>query len=202
MPVTTRSQRKEARKCLPIVKGFKLMGKNMRGYNKFRYQVGKTYSLPFDQTPIMCRTGFHFCEKAVDCLDYVGHLMGQRPLRLFEVEAKDVKKSDSDGEKRVAHTITITKEIFDLSAVSGKIVGPDGVTRNYVNSKVHSENDEPSIVSADKTQQEWCKDGKRHRDGDKPAVVTPFIQEWWVDGSKIKTVRMDQDGNSFTYRYL
>ncbi len=178
MPVTRSQSKKESKKCLPIVKGFKLMGKDMRGYKKFQYRLSKTYSLPDNQKPIMCENGFHFCEKAKDCLQYVPHLLRQRPLRLFRVEAQDVAGND----KKVSKTITIKKEVKDLSFLSGKITHSDGSVGNYVNFTLHSENDEPSLVSEDGLIKEWHVDGKLERGGDKPAYHDPAEDKWFKAG--------------------
>ncbi len=136
MPALTRSQKKKDN--FPVVKGYKLMGKNMRGFKRFQYRVGGKYTIPHGGKPIMCEQGFHFCEEAVDCLKYVGHLHSQRPFRLFEVEAQCVEK---EGDKSVAQTIEIKKEIMDLSELDGGIVHTNGDAVTYKNFVAHSEND-------------------------------------------------------------
>lgn len=50
-----------------------------------------------------------------------------------------------------------------------------------VNGKLHSFNDKPAAVYEDGTQY-WYKNDKRHRDGDKPAVITSDMQAWFKDG--------------------
>ena len=61
----------------------------MRGYKvfnndwtcrDFQYEVGKTYK--HDGKISLCGSGFHFCEKAVDCFNYYG----------FSSENKDGQK--------------------------------------------------------------------------------------------------------------
>ncbi len=173
MTVTTRSQTKRSpsQKCLPIVtpqkvKGFKLMSSKMCGYNNFKYKKGKTYTLPDGQEPEVCVRGFHFCKEATDCVLHVAHLV-ERPLRLFEVQAQHVV---TEYGKSAAKSITIGKEIKDLSIFDGPIQHSDGTTCTYnKNFRLHSENDQPAYVKGQ--YMEWYKDGVRHRDGDKPAIV-------------------------------
>lgn len=48
--------------------------------------------------------------------------------------------------------------------------------------KIHRDGDKPARVSPSGTQ-EWYKDGKIHRDGDKPAVIShDGTQSWYKDG--------------------
>lgn len=55
----------------------------------------------------------------------------------------------------------------------------------YKHNKLHRENDLPAAEYPD--DREWWIDGKRHRDGDKPAVVngrSGDCLEWWVDDKR------------------
>ena len=36
----------------------------------FQYEVGETYELPNNENLEMCKSGFHYCENPLDCLDY------------------------------------------------------------------------------------------------------------------------------------
>jgi len=49
------------------MKGYKVFDKNWRCLN-FQYEVGKTYV--HKGTLLLCRSGFHFCIKLVDCFRY------------------------------------------------------------------------------------------------------------------------------------
>jgi hypothetical protein len=50
-----------------VVKGYKVFNPDWtcRG---FQYQVGKCYEIP--EKPVVCKRGFHFCKKLVDCYEY------------------------------------------------------------------------------------------------------------------------------------
>lgn len=63
------------------MKGYKLFNDDLtcRG---FQYEVGKEYKI--DGEPIICRRGFHFCERIEDCYDYYPY-----GSRICEVEALD-----------------------------------------------------------------------------------------------------------------
>src|SRR3989344_2097281 len=52
----------------------------------------------------------------------------------------------------------------------------------YKNGKRHRENDKPAVVWSDGTQ-EWYKNGQLHRENDKPATVwSDGTQEWYKNG--------------------
>ncbi len=185
------SDKKDEKESKSVTKGFKLMGKDMLGYNKFQYKIGETHRLPEWAKPVMCEQGFHFCEEAKDCLLYVSHLLNQRPLRLFHIEAQEVANKnddddDDDGYKKVAKTITIKEEIKDLSFLSGKITHSDGSVGNYVDFALHGENDEPALVSKDGSIKEWHVDGKLERGDDKPAYISSSDAEYrWYKNGKL-----------------
>ena len=53
----------------------------------------------------------------------------------------------------------------------------------WVNGKRHRDGDLPAIDNNVTGKQEWWVNGKRHRDGGLPAVVGTFgLREWWVAG--------------------
>ncbi len=200
MVVTTRSQTKQSRvplqtkrshvplqKCLPIVtpqkaKGFKLMSSKMCGYNGFQYKKGKTYTLPEGEEPILCARGFHFCEKSTDCLLHVPHLNDGKPLRLFNVEAQGVVSYS--GDKSAAKSITIGKEIKDLSMFDGAIQHSDGSTCTYKNFRFHSEDDQPAYISRSGNIKMWYINGKPGRKDDKPHYISSYEQRWYDEDER------------------
>ena len=61
------------------------------------------------------------------------------------------------------------------------IVYKDEEKRWYKEGKVHRENDKPAVIS-DGTKEWWYKD-KRHRENDKPAVIySDGAKQWWYEG--------------------
>ena len=58
-----------------------------------------------------------------------------------------------------------------------KVVDADGSQKWYKDGKEHRDGDKPAVVRPNGTQ-EWYKNGTRHRHRDKPAIV-------WDDGSQL-----------------
>ena len=81
----------------------------------------------------------------------------------------------------------------DLRRVAGGAVvrSRDEDGRTYKNGALHSFEDVPAIRETElrltpyvhrvELFAEWYKDGKRHRDGDLPAVIDQFSEEWYKD---------------------
>lgn len=69
-------------------------------------------------------------------------------------------------------------------------VDEDGIIRRRKNKKLHTDDDEPSIIYPDGTTY-YHKNGKLHRNEDKPAIVSP-------DGSKqyYKNGEVHRDGDN------
>jgi len=60
----------------------------------------------------------------------------------------------------------------------------NGDTLHFKNGKRHREGNKPAVVYANGTK-EWWKNGKLHRDGNKPAVVwTNGRKEWWKNDKR------------------
>lgn len=70
----------------------------------FQYEVGKTYEHTGDLG--VCSSGFHFCEKLIDCYEYYSF---QEENKIAEVIAHG--KVLSDGNKSVTDKIEIVNEI-------------------------------------------------------------------------------------------
>lgn len=70
----------------------------------FRYEVGKTYEI--EGEPILCKRGFHFCEKAVDCFRFYEF---NSDNKVAEVEA--LGEVISNGCKSCTNRITIVREL-------------------------------------------------------------------------------------------
>ena len=85
----------------------------MRGYKVFepdwtckgfQYEVGKTYEI--EDKPILCKKGFHFCEKAIDCFSFYEFTPDNK---VAEVDA--LGEWVSDGRKSCTNKITILREL-------------------------------------------------------------------------------------------
>jgi hypothetical protein len=85
------------------MKGYKVTDENgkCRG---FQFEVGKTYTQKGKL--VICKNGFHFCEKVADCFSYYDF---SSTNRIFEVET--VGGTITEGNKTVCSDIKIIKEL-------------------------------------------------------------------------------------------
>ena len=89
------------------IKGYKVFGPGWicdPAGTPFQYEVGKTYEM--EECPIVCKRGFHFCERAVDCFNYYDF---DPKNKVAEIEA--LGDIDSDGSKSCTNKIRIIREI-------------------------------------------------------------------------------------------
>ncbi len=54
-----------------------------------------------------------------------------------------------------------------------------GETHWYKDGKLHRDGDKPAVVEADKGIFRWYKDNKLHRGGDKPAIINKKLGLFW-----------------------
>ncbi len=52
----------------------------------------------------------------------------------------------------------------------------------YGNNSQRHRLDGPAVKYKNKKYEEWWKDGKKHRNGDEPAIILKDLKEWYVDG--------------------
>lgn len=72
----------------------------------FQYEIGKTYEI--DESPILCKRGFHFCDSVVDVYRFYDM---ENDTRVCEVEPLGEIIADEHGIKFVTNEIKIVKEI-------------------------------------------------------------------------------------------
>lgn len=87
-----------------IIKGYKVFKPDWT-CRSFQYEVGKTYY--HEGLITLCRTGFHFCRRAVDCFNYYDF---DPRNKVAEVEALGRIKASDDG-KSATDCIRIVREI-------------------------------------------------------------------------------------------
>ena len=96
------------------MKGYKVFNENFR-CRDFQFGLGQTYIHQGDV--FLCKSGFHFCEKPVDCFSY--YAFDPRNI-VCEIEASDVSEErHKEDSKRVCGKITIVrqlewKEVLDI----------------------------------------------------------------------------------------
>ena len=90
------------------MKGYKGFDKDMK-CRGMQFEVGKTYEVP---VAVLCQSGLHFCERAVDCFGYYAPGDGSR---YCEIEADgtitDPRTGADEDSKRAATKITILREM-------------------------------------------------------------------------------------------
>ena len=89
------------------IKGYKVFGPGWvcdPAGTPFRYAVGETYEM--EEVPIVCKRGFHFCARAVDCFNYYDF---DPKNKVAEIEA--LGDIDSNGSTSCTNKIRIIREI-------------------------------------------------------------------------------------------
>jgi hypothetical protein len=178
----------------PVV-GYKSFGPDWK-CRDFQFEVGKTYELPEGQTPILCSTGFHFCQIPTDCNDY--YPLSDNPRHAIIWAWDVIDGSDIDNDKSVCRKIRIVEEIplEQWDKMTGTFVSPIR-TVHLLDGQYHRD-DGPAIEVSDGTKH-WYRNGQRHRE-DGPAIeLSDGHKEWhqngqfhredgpareWSDGSK------------------
>ena len=87
------------------MKGYKVFDKDWK-CRDFQYEIGKTYEM--DEKPEMCKRGFHFCMKLIDCFDYYKFNPNNK---VAEVEALGNVYKSKDNSKCCTNKIKIVKEL-------------------------------------------------------------------------------------------
>lgn len=89
------------------MKGYKVFNSDWTCQD-FQYEVGETYEI--DEKPIICKRGFHFCQKLKDCFYYYPF---HKDVKIAEVEALGDIRRHSVGTttKRCTNKIKIIREI-------------------------------------------------------------------------------------------
>lgn len=87
--------------------GYKAIHRNWTNRG-FKFEIGKTYKHEGDIVP--CKSGFHFCENAVDCFEY--YPFGQCIIVKVRASGKIIK----EGTKFCASEITID-DVFELEEI-------------------------------------------------------------------------------------
>lgn len=72
------------------ISGYKIVDKDLKGYNDFQYEVNKKYSI--NEIPVLCNKGFHFCLKPEDCFSYYEFYNNNRLFKVKSFVLFDDKK--------------------------------------------------------------------------------------------------------------
>ena len=87
------------------MKGYKVFNENWacQGY---QYEVGEIFEM--DESPVICKRGFHFCTKASDCFNYYSF---NNENKVAEIEALGNVDGPKDDTKHCTNKIHIVREI-------------------------------------------------------------------------------------------
>jgi hypothetical protein len=88
------------------VRGFKVFNPDWTAKHDFKYEVGETYEM--DEAPEVCRKGFHFCKKAVDCFSYYNFDPDNKVAEIIAIGDVDEEENDT---KCATNKIKIVREI-------------------------------------------------------------------------------------------
>ena len=85
--------------------GYKAFNNNLT-CRDYKFTANKTHT--FDDKPILCSLGFHFCTDLQDVVKYYH----QPDMRVFEIEASGIiTNAKEDCSKRACSKITLVKEV-------------------------------------------------------------------------------------------
>ena len=161
----------------------------------FKFEVGKTYT---HQGPVsVCKSGFHFCKKAMDTLNYYNC---NKDFVLFEIEAEPIKTKD---DKSVTDKIKILRKVpkkeywkllkikVDKNGLISYQEYADGTKYWWLNGELHRE-DGPAFEGSNGTKS-WRLNGFEYTEKEfnekTKKVVTCEGKEVEIDGIKYKLVK-------------
>ena len=133
-----------------------------------------------DKELVLCQSGFHCSENPLHCLDFYSP-----DSRLFEV--KIGSKCIKGRNKVVTDEITLLREITGEeknTLLTGNFFSIQKYQVWYKNGKRHREGDLPAIEYLG-GRKEWYQNGQLHREGDLPAIENyDGTKEWWKNGKQ------------------
>jgi hypothetical protein len=159
------------------VTAYRFVSSDLKSHGGFQYEVGKMYTLKENETPRLCQVGFHAHPTALQALQHAIEDFGPHhvaSLRLMKVSGSGPFVV---GPTKIAFTTVEMEEIKDanqqMQLLSGSVENHnDGWIHHYKMAKLHSENDEPAIYNPKTQSKQWFYHGMRHRDGDKPCLIS------------------------------
>ena len=167
---------------------------------EYQFQIGKTYTHP-DKIKLGS-SGFHCCKNILDCLDFYDPVCS----RFCEVQIiGDYKTKDN---KTVTNKMRIIREITGEELndmLTGNVTITDGSQRWYKQGRRHRDWDRPARIGADGSQW-WFMEGELHRDQDQPAIIkTSGYQAWYSGGKRHRDgdlpAVIEADGTQHWYRW-
>ena len=106
------------------MKGYKVFNPDWTCRN-MQFEVGKSYEM--EEEPVVCKRGFHFCEKIVDCFEYYGFYSNNK---VAEIEAFGELDFEESGNKHCTNKIKIIRELTWYEVLELVNTGKDCTGRN------------------------------------------------------------------------
>lgn len=162
----------------PVRCGYKIVDRKLCGIGRFQYEIGKSYN--HEGKLEVGLSGFHYCEKALDCINFCENY-GYDGYRYLCVESLGDMKKNRDT--IVTNNITIVNEltIDEIKfLMCGVRLDHMGNKFWYMHGVLHRE-DGPAIEYKGGKIMEWALYGKRHRT-DGPAIDSPEEKKWYING--------------------
>ena len=148
------------------------------GSQDLTYKVGETYTTK--GTIEMDRNGYHACQDPFECLGYYGDSPG---CVMAEIRGDKEYGFIVSRSQVCFHSYAIKRIIPKEEWQTGTYISLTGTQRWYKDGKRHRDGDEPAVIYPVGTR-EWYKNGELHRDGDEPAVIYPGggTRYWYKNG--------------------
>jgi hypothetical protein len=159
-------------------------------HNNLTYKIGETYQLPMNTPVKLCSSGYHACKIAIHCWsESFGYNYDTDALAIVILHGTSLSNSKitvaermtfvrilSDDEKHneCSGVLCLNSNTFYAQTIPYSIEPQEW----YCKGKLHRD-DGPARIYNDGAH--WYRHGKRHRDGDLPALIDSFGMCWYIN---------------------
>lgn len=158
----------------------------------YDFKAGGTYTTVDVGCPVLCGRGFHACKHpAAIVVGFLGfkeaggdqyYDSNDALLRVRLFGETDTDGVVTAGTEMYVDAVISWAEAFEACGLSWQSPITSKLYTFDYEGKLHSWNDMPAVHSSHYGYAMWCNHGRTHRDGDKPAVVSRYRKEWYIDG--------------------
>ena len=141
------------------MKGYKVFNPDWTCRNK-QYEVGKSYEM--EGKPVICKRGFHFCEKIVDCFQYYTFNSANK---VAEIEAYGELDFEKDGNKHCTNKIKIIRELTWYEVLELVNTGKDCTGRDNSGNRNSGNRNSGNGNSGDRNTGNWNSGDGNSGDG-------------------------------------
>jgi hypothetical protein len=148
--------------------GFKGFNFEMQGRNQFQFEVGKTYQ--HRGKVELGKSGFHYCKELSDVFNFYPKGIYCRVVGYGDAEHNFVYQDDDVPNPKLCTKLAVeTLHVIEL--LNGRFESKGNVY-TFKDGLLQSYDDQPAVGNRYNCQYFYDK-GKLHRDGNKPAIITP-----------------------------